>query len=192
MYSEENLSDFLDELTDDEFRKFKWHLKKETWKGITPIKQALLDKSDRLDTVDLMAQKYQLSGAATVMGIILQKMSRNDLVSKIQKLTGIAEGPVDQSPAASSDSEDWKEKLTSVRGDFVSKVSKATLDQLQDKLLEKKVLTDNEMEVGNMGKTDKARYVIDIVRNKGQKASSTMIAALCDLDSCLAEELKLK
>uniref|UniRef100_A0A3Q2EBA8 CARD domain-containing protein n=1 Tax=Cyprinodon variegatus TaxID=28743 RepID=A0A3Q2EBA8_CYPVA len=71
-------------------------------------------------------------------------------------------------------------------------ISKATLDQLQDKLLEKKVLTDNEMEVDSMVRGDKARYVIDTVRKKGQKASSTMIAALCDLDPCLAEELKLK
>uniref|UniRef100_A0A3Q2EBD3 Pyrin domain-containing protein n=1 Tax=Cyprinodon variegatus TaxID=28743 RepID=A0A3Q2EBD3_CYPVA len=82
MYSEENLSDFMDELTDDEFRRFKWHLKKETWNNIPPIKQAQLDKCDRLDTVDLMVQKYQLSGAATVMGIILEKQSRNDLINQ--------------------------------------------------------------------------------------------------------------
>uniref|UniRef100_A0A667YZF4 CARD domain-containing protein n=1 Tax=Myripristis murdjan TaxID=586833 RepID=A0A667YZF4_9TELE len=39
--------------------------------------------------------------------------------------------------------------------------------------------------------TDKARFVIDAVRNKGEAARSEMIALLCDIDPFLSEHLGL-
>uniref|UniRef100_A0A3B4X063 CARD domain-containing protein n=1 Tax=Seriola lalandi dorsalis TaxID=1841481 RepID=A0A3B4X063_SERLL len=40
-------------------------------------------------------------------------------------------------------------------------------------------------------RADKARVVIDTVRKKGSEASSVLIAALCEEDSCLSTELNL-
>ncbi|KAM4731859.1 NACHT, LRR and PYD domains-containing protein 3-like isoform 3-T4 [Anableps anableps] len=86
MCEEENLVDVLDDITDDEFTSFKWHLKKETWNGMDPIKTIKLQRAERLDIVDLMVQKYQLTGAVMVMVIILKKIDRNDLVKKLSDL----------------------------------------------------------------------------------------------------------
>ncbi|MEQ2219658.1 hypothetical protein XENOCAPTIV_021457 [Xenoophorus captivus] len=190
MCDEEGLIDVLDDISDDEFTTFKWHLKKETWKGIDPIKTTKLQRAQRLDVVDLMVQKYQLNGAMMVMMNVFKKINRNDLVKKLMDLSPEAEDP---GPASSSNSSDNSvDKLTSVRGQFVNKVSAAVLQQLLDRMLEEKVLTDCEMEFGNINKGDKARSVVDMVRNKGSKASSALITALCEVDPCLAEELKLK
>uniref|UniRef100_A0A667ZLA0 CARD domain-containing protein n=1 Tax=Myripristis murdjan TaxID=586833 RepID=A0A667ZLA0_9TELE len=38
---------------------------------------------------------------------------------------------------------------------------------------------------------DKARFVIDTVRNKGEAARSEMITFLCQEDKCLSESLGL-
>uniref|UniRef100_A0A3B3XF85 CARD domain-containing protein n=1 Tax=Poecilia mexicana TaxID=48701 RepID=A0A3B3XF85_9TELE len=63
---------------------------------------------------------------------------------------------------------------------------------LLDKMLENKIMNDSEIELGSQNHGDKVRDVVDMVRKKGSKASSVFIAALCELDPCLAEDLKLK
>uniref|UniRef100_A0A3P9P1Y0 CARD domain-containing protein n=1 Tax=Poecilia reticulata TaxID=8081 RepID=A0A3P9P1Y0_POERE len=63
---------------------------------------------------------------------------------------------------------------------------------LLDKMLENKVMNDGEIELGPLNQGEKVRAVVDMVRKKGSKASSVFIAALCELDPCLAEDLKLK
>uniref|UniRef100_A0A3B4WYT7 CARD domain-containing protein n=1 Tax=Seriola lalandi dorsalis TaxID=1841481 RepID=A0A3B4WYT7_SERLL len=64
---------------------------------------------------------------------------------------------------------------------------------LLDKLLEKKVITDSEWESADemQNKRDKARFVIDTVRKKGEAASSEMIEFLCETDPFLCEHLGL-
>uniref|UniRef100_A0A3B3VUF3 Pyrin domain-containing protein n=1 Tax=Poecilia latipinna TaxID=48699 RepID=A0A3B3VUF3_9TELE len=81
------LAGILDDIVDDEFRRFKWHLEKETWNGMEPIKTSKLDRAERHDVVDLMVQKYQFAGAVMVMGIIMEKINRNDLVKKLSDLS---------------------------------------------------------------------------------------------------------
>ncbi|XP_078128584.1 putative caspase recruitment domain-containing protein 17P [Sander vitreus] len=84
-------------------------------------------------------------------------------------------------------------KLLSVRTKFVQSVSNAVLDQLLDKLFEHEVINDGEMQsIKIEARADKARHVIDTARMKGTKASSVLIAALCEEDPCLSRELKLK
>ncbi|XP_073344190.1 uncharacterized protein [Pagrus major] len=84
-------------------------------------------------------------------------------------------------------------KLFDVRSSFIEGISGPVLKSLLDKLLEKKVLTDPEREsVDEMqNKRDKARFVIDTVRKKGEAASSEMIEILCELDPFLCEHLGL-
>lgn len=70
-----------------DFDTFKWHLKSESKKNIKPIQQSRLTKAERHAMVDLMVQKYEISGAVEVMESVLMKISRNDLVEKLRLLT---------------------------------------------------------------------------------------------------------
>ncbi|KAK9517671.1 hypothetical protein VZT92_023017 [Zoarces viviparus] len=75
------------------------------------------------------------------------------------------------------------QKLFSVRTEFINRVSDSVLDQLLDKLLEGRVITDAEMQwLRTKHREDKARDVIDTVRRKGSEACSVLIAALCEVD----------
>ncbi|XP_078099110.1 zinc finger protein RFP-like [Sander vitreus] len=93
----------LQELKDDEFKKFKWFLKQDD------ISAAQLEKADRQDTVDLMAQKYGGTGAMNETMMILEKISRNDLV---QGLQNSSQDPKDLS-VLKEEHERWKAELKS-------------------------------------------------------------------------------
>lgn len=81
---EEDFNNILLDLTDKQFKNFKWHLKRLTWNEHQPIKPSELEKAERDDTVDLMVQKYESSGTVEVMKLILQKIQRNDLARSLQ------------------------------------------------------------------------------------------------------------
>uniref|UniRef100_A0A3Q4MQB6 Pyrin domain-containing protein n=1 Tax=Neolamprologus brichardi TaxID=32507 RepID=A0A3Q4MQB6_NEOBR len=81
------LLEILNDLDDGDFDTFKWHLKSELWKNIKPIQENKLTKAERHAMVDLMVQKYEISGAVEVMESVLLKISRNDLVEKLRLLT---------------------------------------------------------------------------------------------------------
>ncbi|XP_022614850.1 NLR family CARD domain-containing protein 3-like [Seriola dumerili] len=86
-----------------------------------------------------------------------------------------------------------EKNLASVRTDFIDSVSEPLLHKLLDKLLECKVVTQDELEDAGTQKTraDKARVVINTVLRKGPKACAALIAALCEEDQCLSTKLKL-
>ncbi|XP_028435637.1 NACHT, LRR and PYD domains-containing protein 12 [Perca flavescens] len=85
------------------------------------------------------------------------------------------------------------EKLFSVRIQFLNRVTEPVLNQLLDKLLERHVINDAEMQsVRTKAREDKARDVIDTVRRKGAIASSVLIAALCQVDPCLFRVLNFR
>ncbi len=65
--------------------------------------------------------------------------------------------------------------------------------KLLDKLLERRVITDGEMQSvkTKTPNADRARDMIDTVRRKGTEASSVLIAALCEVDPYLSRHLKL-
>ncbi|KAK2859760.1 hypothetical protein Q5P01_004380 [Channa striata] len=184
----------LDNLIDGEFKKFKWYLKNEKVDDIEPIPVNQLSKADREEVVDLMLQKYQLDGTVGVMKSILKKLSRNDLVTKISKMeSGPAAGPglVPASVAAEVNKAD--EKLKKVRTQFIERVSDSVIRKLMDHLLDGRMINEGEMEdtSDKVNRGEKARALIDTVRRKGSVASSALISALCEVDPCLAKELKL-
>ncbi|CAK6978022.1 NACHT%2C LRR and PYD domains-containing protein 12-like, partial [Scomber scombrus] len=81
-----DLLNILNDLKDDEFKDFKWTLEEEKVGDIEPIRKSQLEKAERRDVVDLMVQKYELSGAVKVMKSIL-KINRNDLVEKLSNIS---------------------------------------------------------------------------------------------------------
>ncbi|XP_067438952.1 NACHT, LRR and PYD domains-containing protein 6-like [Thunnus thynnus] len=88
-----DLINTLDDLIDDEFKTFKVYLRTEKVDNIKPIKRNQLEKADRLDTVDLMMQKYEFATAVKVMKSILKKINRNDLVRELSNIGSGAKGP---------------------------------------------------------------------------------------------------
>ncbi|XP_071340349.1 ribonuclease inhibitor-like isoform X2 [Trachinotus anak] len=185
--TETDLIGFLDDLRDDEFKRFKWFLEKEKVDDIPPIKTNQLSKAEREETVDLMVQKYGFPRAVGVMETVFKKIDRNDLVKKLKAIRSGAEGP----GAAGNQDVPADKKLLSVRTQFINRVSEPVLRKLLDKLLECAMVTDDEMEAaaGTPTRAEKARVVIDTVRRKGSGASSALIAALCEVDPCLSTEL---
>uniref|UniRef100_A0A8C6WIR4 CARD domain-containing protein n=1 Tax=Neogobius melanostomus TaxID=47308 RepID=A0A8C6WIR4_9GOBI len=74
-------------------------------------------------------------------------------------------------------------QLHSVRTEFIDSVSDAVLSQLLDRLLQKGMLTQEEVEIANgTRRADKARYVVDTVIKKGSKVSLFLIENYCKLD----------
>ncbi|XP_028564023.2 caspase-1-like [Podarcis muralis] len=86
------------------------------------------------------------------------------------------------------------EKLEKIRADFVTSANESLISQLLDRLLQKKVLNEEEADEVKCKekKQDQARILIDHVRRKGHKASQIFIQALQCQDSFLFEKLMLK
>ncbi|XP_041823989.1 NACHT, LRR and PYD domains-containing protein 1b allele 3-like [Melanotaenia boesemani] len=85
-----------------------------------------------------------------------------------------------------------EDRLLSARTQFISRVSEPNLDKLLDKLLERGVINEEEMESARTkARAEKARDVIDTVQRKGTEASSVLIAALREVDLFLSKVLNL-
>uniref|UniRef100_I3KS50 CARD domain-containing protein n=2 Tax=Oreochromis TaxID=8139 RepID=I3KS50_ORENI len=83
--------------------------------------------------------------------------------------------------------------LFAVRKQFVDQVSDSTVNQLLDNLLQQGIINKEEMDSARIKpRADRARDVIDVVRNKGEEASSSLIDGLRELDPYLSETLHLK
>ncbi|XP_028288984.1 NACHT, LRR and PYD domains-containing protein 12-like [Parambassis ranga] len=85
-----------------------------------------------------------------------------------------------------------EKKLESVRSEFVDRVSLEILAKLRDKLLERGVITDQELDfLPSVTTANKARELVDTVRRKGSGASSALITDLCVVDPFLSRHLGL-
>ncbi|CAK6983988.1 caspase b-like [Scomber scombrus] len=191
-----DLINLLDDLREEDFKIFKWHLKKEKLGDIEPIKESKLGKAERPDVVDLMVEKYKFAGAVEVTKSLFQKISRNDLVDKLPNIGSGAAGPgpaVTPSVPAETSSVPADEKLKSVRTQFIERVTDSNLNTLLGKLLEQGIINDGEMESAeNPIRAKKAGALIDMVRKKGAEASSALITALCEVDPFLSKLLNLQ
>lgn len=82
----EELLNVLDDLKDDEFKKFKWLLKLDNERSFAAAK---LEKADRQDTVDIMTETYgSIDDAVKETMKVLKKNNRNDLVKSLEGLYG--------------------------------------------------------------------------------------------------------
>ncbi|XP_070709952.1 histone H1-like [Pempheris klunzingeri] len=107
----EVLFSFLQDLRDDELRKFLWFLTmSDALDEYETINERQLLRENMWETVDLMVKAYTPDGALKVTKNILEKMNRKDLV---QKLPGTSSGPavdsteveiIDEAPAATTSS----------------------------------------------------------------------------------------
>ncbi|XP_051796797.1 NACHT, LRR and PYD domains-containing protein 12-like isoform X10 [Acanthochromis polyacanthus] len=74
----------LDDLIDEEFKRFKRCLYNKFLKGFEPIPKSRLERADRTDTVDQMFQSYCIY-TVNVAVKALEEIFRNDLVENIPK-----------------------------------------------------------------------------------------------------------
>ncbi|XP_078128781.1 E3 ubiquitin-protein ligase TRIM39-like [Sander vitreus] len=98
-----DLFNTLEDLKEEEFKKFKWCLQQDILEGYQSIKVSKLENAERQDTVDLMVKTYQLQGALKVTKKVLEKINRNDLV---QSLPDTSSGPQDMAAVSILPSED--------------------------------------------------------------------------------------
>ncbi|XP_039668693.1 E3 ubiquitin-protein ligase TRIM21-like isoform X1 [Perca fluviatilis] len=98
-----DLFNTLEDLKEEEFKKFKWCLQQDILEGYQSIKVAKLENTERQDTVDVMVKTYHLQGALKVTKKVLEKINRNDLV---QSLPDTSSGPEDMAAANYLQSED--------------------------------------------------------------------------------------
>uniref|UniRef100_A0A8C9X9S5 Pyrin domain-containing protein n=1 Tax=Sander lucioperca TaxID=283035 RepID=A0A8C9X9S5_SANLU len=74
-----DLFNILEDLKEEEFKKFKWCLQQDILEGYQSIKVSKLENVERQDMVDVMVKTYQLHGALKVTKKVLEKINRNDL-----------------------------------------------------------------------------------------------------------------
>ncbi|XP_062290299.1 NACHT, LRR and PYD domains-containing protein 3-like isoform X1 [Scomber scombrus] len=92
----------LEDLTDEEFTKFKWYLRSD-------IPTSHLEKADRPNTVDKILQKYKQQSVEVVKKT-LKEISRNDLV---EELSNISTGSHGEPPPKLQHITSYQEKLQS-------------------------------------------------------------------------------
>ncbi|CAJ1054639.1 E3 ubiquitin-protein ligase TRIM21-like isoform X1 [Xyrichtys novacula] len=84
----EELWKTLQDLKDEDFKHFKWFLNHDDMEeGSSGIPVSRLEKAEREQVVDLVVQKYQDPGALRVTVKVLGKISRNDLVERLQRFS---------------------------------------------------------------------------------------------------------
>ncbi|KAM9337114.1 NACHT, LRR and PYD domains-containing protein 12-like [Symphorus nematophorus] len=129
--------------------------------------------------------------------LMVQDQEKREVWRRVVNLTGSRMETVQRNVSAqdsiqAEDSTPADERLRLVRTEFVNRVSECVLKQLLDKLLERGVINDEEMQsVRTKTRTDKARDVIDMVQRKGSEASSILIAALREKDQHISTLLNL-
>ncbi|XP_076020711.1 NACHT, LRR and PYD domains-containing protein 3-like [Genypterus blacodes] len=87
MATPEDLLGALENLKDDEFKRFKWLLPQPDARGTFPvIPQAKLQNADRMDTVDLMFEANKEDSQEVTIKI-LKRMQKNDLAQHLSKIS---------------------------------------------------------------------------------------------------------
>ncbi|TWW54358.1 NACHT, LRR and PYD domains-containing protein 4 [Takifugu flavidus] len=82
--AQEILLNVLEDLTEEEFSKFKFYLKDPgVMGGFNPIKNYRLETRERTVVVDLMVKAYKDQGAVEVTKKILEKIPRNDILQNL-------------------------------------------------------------------------------------------------------------
>lgn len=77
---EKLLRDYLDELNDEVFREFKWHLSRNEINGSQDVD---LQDASRAASVDQLVEAYGEDNAADIMVDIFYQMKLNDLAVKL-------------------------------------------------------------------------------------------------------------
>uniref|UniRef100_A0A3B3TGD2 Pyrin domain-containing protein n=1 Tax=Paramormyrops kingsleyae TaxID=1676925 RepID=A0A3B3TGD2_9TELE len=81
----------MDDLVDDELKRFKFHLNTQVMDGFQPVPVSQLERADRIDTIKKMKNHYNTEGALQITHAILKKMEMNDLGENIGLVSELAD-----------------------------------------------------------------------------------------------------
>ncbi|XP_070711470.1 NACHT, LRR and PYD domains-containing protein 12-like [Pempheris klunzingeri] len=85
----------LEDLRDDEFKEFKWHVRQlDRLEGYRAIPVSQLERVERRDTADLMVNTYKPDGALEVTKMVLERMNRHDLVQRLSDIRSPPQGGI--------------------------------------------------------------------------------------------------
>ncbi|XP_061566754.1 uncharacterized protein LOC133420887 [Cololabis saira] len=160
----------LEDLDSRGLKEFQWYLVNadQSKDGIKPIPLCRLEHADRLDTVDLMMQRYS-SKTREVAETILKKF-KSDKEKSLSDLF-LKDDPV--FPAGATE-----KNVARMMSDFVKKVSKQTLTELVEDLVTDGVLNDrdkNSILEENHTRVNKASCLVNIVMEKEEEVCNKMI-----------------
>ncbi|XP_072567081.1 apoptosis-associated speck-like protein containing a CARD [Paramormyrops kingsleyae] len=85
------LEEYLEELDDEELKKFKSKLSRTKYKELKPLPRGLVKGLDRTDLADKMINSYSEVDALNVMLEILKNMNLNGLAQRLNE--DLQEGP---------------------------------------------------------------------------------------------------
>ena len=75
----------LEDLEEDDFKKFKWHLQG-VLEGFPVIPKCRLEKANRMETVDQMMQTYR-KNTIKVTRMVLREINQNVLWEKLSNIS---------------------------------------------------------------------------------------------------------
>lgn len=82
----------LEDLSDGEFKKFKWFLQQpEVLEGFPAIPRCQLENADRLDSVNEITDTYN-KNAVEVTIKVLKMIKKNDLVQRLSNINTTSKG----------------------------------------------------------------------------------------------------
>lgn len=79
------LLNYLDDLNQDDFDRFKWSLTSNMAQSFDPIPRSKLENAKQLNVVQLMVNQYGDSDAATITVQVLKLIHQNKLASDLEK-----------------------------------------------------------------------------------------------------------
>nr|XP_023666293.1 NACHT, LRR and PYD domains-containing protein 3-like [Paramormyrops kingsleyae] len=141
------LEDYLEELDDEELKKFKSKLSRTKYEELKPLSRAQMKDLDRTDLADKMISSYSEVDALNVMLEILKKMNLNDLAQrlnedlqqgaqagselgdKLEQNTIMSERPKPSGAQEGKRGRGEEEKWEKDRGELIFSTMKSTLKQ---------------------------------------------------------------
>ncbi|XP_044300597.1 E3 ubiquitin-protein ligase TRIM7-like [Varanus komodoensis] len=77
------IANYLDDLTEEEFKKFKMYLQNKE-EGYKPFPYSKLENADKMDIARLMVMAYEEAKAVQIMGKILNQINKKDLLAQVR------------------------------------------------------------------------------------------------------------
>ncbi|XP_037552049.1 nuclear factor 7, brain-like [Nematolebias whitei] len=174
MTTKEDLWHILNDLTNEEFKHFKWFLK-DAEEGFRAIPEVRLEKADQQDTVDQMVQNYgTITKALQKTTRILKKIHRNDLVQCLST-TGTGQRNV--------------KNINSAHPPCNSERQKAKLEEMKTKT--KLMIQERKKKIGEIQRSaELSRKSADRQISDSKRAFTALIQSAQRSSDHVAEEIK--
>ncbi|XP_039389998.1 apoptosis-associated speck-like protein containing a CARD [Mauremys reevesii] len=188
----DHLVDTLEELGQDQFKRFKTKLNVFPVKeGYSNIPRGRLEKADVLDVCDMLISYYQEDYVVEVTVAVLTDINMWDLADRLCKATGTGSGGKGQKPEASSDSIRGEEEhfVDRHREQLIQRIAhvKPLLDMLHGN-----VLDDEQYQIISSRSTsqEKMRKLYQLMPSWNKECKDRFYAALKTKNKFLIEALE--